>query len=420
MPQTAIVFVHGTGVRKDGSDRTCALIEANMPDWRVVAAEWGDLAGSRRAQKSVPDFRKTGGSVLTDEDRRLQTWNLLYDDPSAELRFLALNLEEQPTPQALARLLDDALRGLYRPAIPDDLIDPLSAAGALDVFVEACEAVWADESYEKLRRGALPPEGPYLDALANAVVAQAAMLDEMKRGEGAALKEDAELRDAIVLAVRSKLGPVKAVSARGIIEMLGASVAAAFKATMYAGSSLVGTPYLKWHRGGASEHASPVAGDILVYQARGSKIRGLIRDRVLDLKSPVMLLGHSLGGVACFDLLAYGLRRNAFHASHCFCGRLCDPWRSGVRGMASSRGQVEKKGYPVRLFCDCPGRGSKLRERWPLYCKPPSLPARSIAASSARACGRDPAAGVSIPWVTPATTVSIVCKARRRYVDLGI
>jgi hypothetical protein len=304
MPQTTVVFVHGTGVRKDGSDHTRKLIEANMPDWRVVAAEWGDKAGSRPAEKSVPNFRTTGGYVQTDEDRRLQTWSLLYDDPSAELRFLALNLEEQPPPPPLAALLDDALRGLYKPTIPDDLLDPLSAAGVIDISVAACEAVREDESYQVLRRRALPPEGPYLDALANAVVAQAAMLDEVKRGEGAPLKEDAELRDAMVLAVRDKLGPAKAVSARGIIEILGAGVATTFKAAMYAGSSVVGTPYLSWNRGKASENASPVAGDILVYQARGNKIRGLIRSQILELKSPVILLGHSLGGVACFDLLA--------------------------------------------------------------------------------------------------------------------
>jgi pimeloyl-ACP methyl ester carboxylesterase len=64
----------------------------------------------------------------------------------------------------------------------------------------------------------------------------------------------------------------------------------------------MGTPYLRLRRG---KHAnvSPVAGDILLYQANGKQIRGLIREQVLELKTPVVLLGHSLGGVACVDLL---------------------------------------------------------------------------------------------------------------------
>jgi pimeloyl-ACP methyl ester carboxylesterase len=50
--------------------------------------------------------------------------------------------------------------------------------------------------------------------------------------------------------------------------------------------------------------ASPAAGDIMVYLARGDAIRQHIADTVAALDDGVVLLAHSLGGVACVDLLA--------------------------------------------------------------------------------------------------------------------
>jgi len=148
----------------------------------------------------------------------------------------------------------------------------------------------------------MPPEGQYLDAIANAIVAQMAILYLEKRGYESAIATDADLRDALVGLVRKRLGPGKAAPAGRIVELLGKGVSGAISAAFYTGSYVAATPYLKWRRGKHAD-ASPIAGDILLYQARGDKIRGLIRDYVLGLKEPVVLLGHSLGGVACVDLL---------------------------------------------------------------------------------------------------------------------
>jgi pimeloyl-ACP methyl ester carboxylesterase len=46
----------------------------------------------------------------------------------------------------------------------------------------------------------------------------------------------------------------------------------------------------------------PAVGDVLLYQSRGESIRRRIRESMPE-KGPVVLLGHSLGGVACVDLL---------------------------------------------------------------------------------------------------------------------
>jgi hypothetical protein len=65
----------------------------------------------------------------------------------------------------------------------------------------------------------------------------------------------------------------------------------------------MGTRFVKRHRGSLSEAANPVAGDILRYQARGDEIRNFIRKSITDLGDDVYLLAHSLGGIACVDLL---------------------------------------------------------------------------------------------------------------------
>jgi pimeloyl-ACP methyl ester carboxylesterase len=49
--------------------------------------------------------------------------------------------------------------------------------------------------------------------------------------------------------------------------------------------------------------AAPVAGDVLYYQSKGAEIRAFVRERVEALNDDVVLVAHSLGGIACFELL---------------------------------------------------------------------------------------------------------------------
>lgn len=302
MDKPLVIFVHGTGVRKEGSDATLARIQSHLKPFGFSAkgAPWGDRTGSLAAVKSIPDFEGTGGKVPSPEEVKVRTWSLLFADPVSELRLLVLNKPDQADPP-LAPMLKQAIQRLYNP-IKAELAEPLNAADVTEVFAEACDQISKHESFKHLLVRARGPEGQYLDALANAIVAQTAVLDEEKRGYGSALTEDADLRDAFVDAVRLALGPAKAVPGKRIIEFLGKGVSSALSAAFYAGSYGIGTPYLK-HRRGKHADASPIAGDILFYQAKGKQIRGLIREQVLELKAPVVLLGHSLGGVACVDML---------------------------------------------------------------------------------------------------------------------
>ncbi len=71
------------------------------------------------------------------------------------------------------------------------------------------------------------------------------------------------------------------------------------------------TPYIRKRRGAVSDYVYPMAGDILVYQysERGQQIRQFIERQIKFEKEPVILLAHSLGGVACVELLAEKLRK---------------------------------------------------------------------------------------------------------------
>ena len=56
--------------------------------------------------------------------------------------------------------------------------------------------------------------------------------------------------------------------------------------------------------GALTDAAHPSAGDVLLYQARGDRIRAFIAKRVATAAESVVLLAHSLGGIAAMDLLA--------------------------------------------------------------------------------------------------------------------
>jgi len=126
MYKPVIVFVHGTGVRKEENDKTLSRIQSHLKSYGfdVKEAPWGDLAGSRAAEKSIPTFAETGGRALTAEDRQARLWSLLFADPASELRLLALNKPDQTLPK-LAAVLDDATWALYKPDIKAELLGPL-------------------------------------------------------------------------------------------------------------------------------------------------------------------------------------------------------------------------------------------------------------------------------------------------------
>jgi pimeloyl-ACP methyl ester carboxylesterase len=73
-----------------------------------------------------------------------------------------------------------------------------------------------------------------------------------------------------------------------------------------------------WHvrrkRGALTDSTYPATGDILLYQSRGARIRDFIRARIDELADQeVIVLAHSLGGIASFELLVEERPANVTH-----------------------------------------------------------------------------------------------------------
>lgn len=335
---TTILFVHGTGVRLKRYQSTLAHIEERLnvspsSRFRLRGCLWGDLLGANfnAGHDSVPTFQDSGGKEMTEHEVKRQTWSLLAADPLCELRLACLNKEDyrggvpgEPTPgnrmDRALRQLSESVNASYLDSVGTNagrhteetssdrtlqvqhLRAALKQAGIRHVFESATSLVREGTVFKKLIRVAEPPIGKYLDALANAIVAQAILIVAESDDSQPLVEIDEDLRDDITGRVRSLLGPREAAVMDPIVKILGGIGSFAFRAASYPGL-LAGTSYVRGRRGQVTDEMSLIANDILLYQCRGEPIRSLIREHICELEPPVVLLGHSLGGVACVDLL---------------------------------------------------------------------------------------------------------------------
>jgi hypothetical protein len=171
------------------------------------------------------------------------------------------------------------------------------------LFIKACTIVQKDPAYVRFLEVAENPVGRYLDALANALVACAILLAEEQGAKQTREDIDEDLRDKLTEQIRTTLGPKEKGVVDPIVKTLGWIGSAAFGVGSYVTSFMFATPITKRRRGQVTGTASPIAGDILLYQCRGCDIRRWIHDHLMRLSPPIVVLAHSLGGVASVDLL---------------------------------------------------------------------------------------------------------------------
>ncbi|MFJ2649329.1 hypothetical protein ACIO1C_21665 [Streptomyces sp. NPDC087420] len=289
----SVVFVHGTGVRLDDYNKTFATVRSELTGLRegleVRGCFWGREEGAELALGgvSIPGYRKAGGGRQDDED--VAVWGVLYRDPGYELRLLGLRpavvsgLGRGQSPAQ--KLLADLTR--YTPS-PE--VRAAFAGDGLDVFLDTALRTVA-ASPELRDASVTADEGGYehRHAFARAVVATAlaASVDE---GADAV---DGSRRDVLL----SLLGADLHTQGRTLSGTVAKAAATpALRAlTRYAGR----------RRGSHSDTmVVPGVGDILRYQARGESLRRLIRRTIEHAPGDhITVVAHSLGGVACVDLL---------------------------------------------------------------------------------------------------------------------
>ncbi|MFE6283394.1 hypothetical protein [Streptomyces sp. NPDC057877] len=300
---TSVLLIHGTGVRAPAYASALRAVRAGLarvrPDVTVAECDWGSALGSylRADGASIPGYRpqKTDTTPRrAPEDEERARWALLYAEPDAELTLFALSGPSNRTapfvPGAVpggqrlwqeTETVADAVRDAWKAAgLAGQLDDVVRELRASAVFRSACDAP----------DGGGPGRGlPRLTG--RSLVARA--LVRLPEGPGAVPVAE---RDAAVDAVTDALGGDE----RGLADVVGRSLGAfARLAERSGGSRLVVS-----RRGAISEHGLGFSGDILSYLVRGEAVRAYVAELARALPAPVVLLGHSLGGVIAFDLLA--------------------------------------------------------------------------------------------------------------------
>ena len=303
---TTLLFVHGTGVREDDYNLTYATVQRkvlrHLPGMRVEPCLWGKEVGAtlRGDGRSIPTYDKAraapGGGQSESVRRDNVRWSLLYDDPLYELRSLAAmgrDPKDKGGPIAPgAQLTAAALRATLAAVTFSAAVDAsLREAGhPAELAADAAAALTQDRVVD----GALAAPGladPIMRRLplARAFVAMWAVL--ARRRDLSTLP--GELRDAMYADVVQALGGAPAGIVDRVIGTLAGLLAPA------------GTRYVRRERTAVSDKSYPAAADILRYQARGGpEMRDFIAKRIRDIDDTVVVLAHSLGGIAAVELLA--------------------------------------------------------------------------------------------------------------------
>ncbi|MFE9063325.1 hypothetical protein [Streptomyces violaceusniger] len=315
---TSVVFVHGTGVRAKSYEKSFARVVSGLgrvrADIRVVRCLWGEQHGASLGLDgaSIPvrtKHRGVGGDELLDQDDPLAVWALLEVDPLAELREFAAAAKARrggaaragfaPGRQDPWQAVADTARGLSLEAVT-------GGGGSLDALVSDLAphlGTAGGRVAQEISRtlGGTPPADGIEAIAARAVYALAVQRAEGPHGDDEPLAVDGADRDTVVGALTDQLGGA---GRGGFVAGAAKSVAVrALNSYLSPLSSLAHT-----FRGGITKGSVPASGDILRYQVRGAGVRAAIREAVrAEIASgggPVVLLAHSLGGIACVDLLA--------------------------------------------------------------------------------------------------------------------
>lgn len=315
---TSVVFVHGTGVRAKSYEKSFARVVSGLgrvrAEIRVARCLWGEQHGASLGLDgvSIPvrtKHRGVGADELLDEDDPLAVWALLEVDPLAELREFAEAAKARrgqgaragfaPGRQDPWQAVADTARGLSLEAVTD-------GGGSLDALVSDLAphlGTAGGRVAQEISRtlGGMPPADGIEAIAARAVYALAVQRAEGPHGDDEPLAVDGADRDTVVGALTGQLGG----AGRGGFAARAAKGVAVRALNSYLSplSSLAHT-----FRGGITKGSVPASGDILRYQVRGAGVRAAIREAVRDAVAagggPVVLLAHSLGGIACVDLLA--------------------------------------------------------------------------------------------------------------------
>ncbi len=287
-----VLFVHGTGVRKAAYEATAALLAEGLaeqaPHVKLQPCLWGDTLGARLGHggRSIPEFMGETPATVS-QDQVLALWRLLGFDPLFELREVAAGAPaglEPPAEKQRKLAFVTRLRALgAAPSLQPLLAGPAMAAQ----WQRAVDAVAADAALHEAVAASTRVDTPLRVATAHALVAtlQQQLADDNMPALGNQRRDQLVDHCVDILGGR-ELGVKDWITSR----LVGFGLRWA-------------TAKARREREALYSAAYPAAGDILLYQARGLAIRDFIAQRVAACGDGVAIVAHSLGGIACVDLL---------------------------------------------------------------------------------------------------------------------
>jgi hypothetical protein len=286
-----IIVVHGTGVRlRDYTktlDKAREVAKAVGITAVIEPCAWGDPLGIRFEGLSLPD--PPDPQKLADEELDFASWSWLFADPLFELEKLTIpsqpnDLNAIPTPgrePEWERLWNSV--AAYRPSLELQLL--LKRGGLEENWQSAWDEVTQESSPAKAAFEASANELPEVcRALARAVIAQLHVRAVASGVAGPSRMLRDSLLDRLIVDWGQRVYGLSDFFVR------------LFKRAA--------TRALRAHRVGFSDLAAPAGGDVLLYQTHGEAVRNFIREKIQRARPPVTLVAHSLGGIACVDLLA--------------------------------------------------------------------------------------------------------------------
>lgn len=299
MSQT-IYFIHGTGVR-DVTGTIAQLCERGSKLWtpdEVIPIKWGEEVGPKPLDISAALPPPTRGAGVTDASvsaDRAALWALLLADPYAELRVLAVG-------PIMTGVTDSG--GLIDPSAPLPSTRVLAALSTLTVDDAVASAVGVttaqvNSAAAEVARNPIVAEsadkassfGQIAEIVARATVAVMLTAPADEEAPVRALY-DAAAREQLVDAVANALDPD---GQRGLIDDFAKRVIGeiATRVAVQKRLDFMG-PFSNFIR------------DVSYYLQHGAVIRDYIRGqlRAHTGDGKVVVIGHSLGGVAAVDLLA--------------------------------------------------------------------------------------------------------------------
>jgi hypothetical protein len=266
----AVLFIHGINVREDDLGRTMQIvdqaIQSRVPSAKVSACSWGADLGARLrcGGTSIPgyDSAKAAGEVMPEMHSHT-LWLTLYEDPFFELRLLANAADDGLVlPPSAVQHGEAVRRKLIKMPLDAAVSAAVGASGLGDYLSGACAVLAGAPAFDEVlvnyqQAAALLPA-----VLGRCVVAL--MIRDADRDARPAIQ--GSTRDSLVTLIEQHFGG----ASKGVLSTLTKPLL---------GLALgMGTRYLQRNRGKMSDLASPAPG-------------------------PLVVIAHSLGGVAVVDTL---------------------------------------------------------------------------------------------------------------------